>query len=258
MDYINVDQARERKGLRLILHAGVPAPWSESAKGVLKVNGVPFTPVVCDALGDKAPQKAWTGHDNAPVAIYDDEPPRAGWAEILMLSERLSDNPRLVPADPAQREDALGLSTLICGEQGFGWNRRLVMLRDIADKGDGASAGEKTIYKLIDKYGFNPDEAKVGAKRTAAIVVHLADRLKAQKAKGSDYFVGDDVTAPDVYWACFVNLLDPLPDAVNPMPPLFRGFYTNTDPTIGAALDPILLAHRDRVYERHIGLPLDY
>jgi glutathione S-transferase len=258
VDYVSVNQARAMPGLRLILHGGVPAPWSEAAKSVLKVKGVEFTPVLCDALGDKAAQKAWTGHENAPVAIYEDEPPRAGWAEILMLAERLKPEPALVPDDPAARADVMGLSTLICGEQGFGWMRRLVMLRDIATKGDAASSGEKAIFKLIDKYGYSDAESDSAAARTAAIVGHLAERLHAQKARGSDYLVGDGVTAADVYWACFVGLLDPLPEAVNPMPGLFRMFYTNTDPVIGAALDPILLAHRDMVYERHIGLPLDF
>lgn len=258
MDYVSVEQARAMPGLRLILHGGVPAPWSEAAKSVLKVKGVEFTPVLCDALGDKAAQQAWTGHGNAPVAIYEDEPPRAGWAEILMLAERLKPEPALVPGDPAARADVMGLSTLICGEQGFGWVRRLVMLRDIAVKGEAASGGEKAIFKLIDKYGYSDVEAESAAARTAAIIGHLAARLRTQKARGSDYLVGAGVTAADVYWACFVGLLDPLPEAVNPMPGLFRMFYTNTDPVIGAALDPILLAHRDMIYERHIGLPLDY
>ena len=37
MDYIEIDDAIGRGGLRLVLTAGVPGPWSESAKGILKV-----------------------------------------------------------------------------------------------------------------------------------------------------------------------------------------------------------------------------
>lgn len=258
MDYVGAAQAREMPGLRLILHAGVPAPWSEAAKSVLKVKGVDFVPVVCDALGDKTAQQQWTGHPNAPVAVYDSEPPRAGWAEILMLAERLKPEPALVPDEMAARADVMGLSTLICGEQGFGWVRRLVMLRDIADKGDRASGGERAIFNLVAKYGYSDQEAATAASRTAAILNHLAQRLHRQKQRGSDYFVGDGLTAVDVYSAVFYGLLDPLPHAVNPMPDLFRAFYTNTDSQIAAAMDPILTAHRDLIYERHIGLPLDY
>ena len=38
MDYIEIDDAIGRDGLRLVLTAGVPGPWSESAKGILKVK----------------------------------------------------------------------------------------------------------------------------------------------------------------------------------------------------------------------------
>jgi hypothetical protein len=36
-----------------------------------------------------------------------------------------------------------------------------------------------------------------------------------------------------------------------------RAAYTVRDPLLLAALDPILLEHRDRIYERHLELPVD-
>ena len=42
------------------------------------------------------------------------------------------------------------------------------------------------------------------------------------------------------------------------MPEMMRVAYGTTTPEIDAALDQRLLAHRDLVYERHIGLPLDF
>jgi hypothetical protein len=41
------------------------------------------------------------------------------------------------------------------------------------------------------------------------------------------------------------------------MNPAQRAMYTVRDPVLTAALDPILLEHRDRVYDRHLELPVD-
>jgi cysteine desulfurase len=45
------------------------------------------------------------------------------------LLERLAPNKPLIPTDPEQRVRLFGLGHEICGELGFGWNRRLDMFR---------------------------------------------------------------------------------------------------------------------------------
>jgi len=40
-----VPTAKSSDGLRLILHAGVPGPWSEAAKALFVHHGVAFLPV---------------------------------------------------------------------------------------------------------------------------------------------------------------------------------------------------------------------
>ena len=67
MDYIEIDDAIGRGGLRLVLTAGVPGPWSESAKGILKVKKIPYAPVRQNAglafetkqafVGSQAPER---------------------------------------------------------------------------------------------------------------------------------------------------------------------------------------------------------
>ena len=42
------------------------------------------------------------------------------------------------------------------------------------------------------------------------------------------------------------------------MPAMVRDAYAALDPDIAAALDPALLRHRDFIYDRHIGLPLEF
>jgi len=73
-----------------------------------------------------------------------------------------------------------------------------------------------------------------------------------------DFLVGDRLSAADLYWACFSQLVGPLPKVISPIPDYVAAFYSALPDAVAAALDPILLAHRDRIYERHIGLPLDY
>ena len=45
------------------------------------------------------PVREQTGANNAPVVLFDDEPPRTGWGEILALAERLGGRVSLVPDD---------------------------------------------------------------------------------------------------------------------------------------------------------------
>jgi glutathione S-transferase len=91
-----------------------------------------------------------------------------------------------------------------------------------------------------------------------SILGGLAAQLHRQKAAGSDYLVGDRVTACDLYWATFAGFVSPLPPQDCPMPEFMRENYTRVTPDIAAALDPILLRHRDLIYRRHIGLPMDF
>ena len=44
--YIEVEDAIERPGLRLVLTAGVPGPWGESAKGILAVKGIEYLSLI--------------------------------------------------------------------------------------------------------------------------------------------------------------------------------------------------------------------
>ena len=82
--------------------------------------------------------------------------------------------------------------------------------------------------------------------------------LHAQQARGVPYFIGNGLSALDLYWASFANMLKPLPPEVCPMPAYMRVPYTDIGPVIAAALDPVLIEHRDRMFREHIGLPLDF
>ncbi len=80
--------------------------------------------------------------------------------------------------------------------------------------------------------------------------------LRRQYDAGRPFFVGDRLTALDLYWATFATLIQPLPAEVCPMYEESRLLYTLTDPALLAQVDPLLLEHRDRVYREYLPMPL--
>ena len=138
MDYIDIAEARSASGLRLVLTAGVPGPWGEAAKGLFHVKKISYSPVRQQGGAENSDLRAWTGFDNAPQAVFENERPRIGWSELVLLAERLEPSPPLVPSDPQQRALMFGLLHEIAGEMGFAWCRRLQLLGPILAAGDSA------------------------------------------------------------------------------------------------------------------------
>ena len=257
MDYVSPKEAQDLPGLRLALTAGLPAPWSMMARFLFDVKGIPYTPVL--QVGGEANEDLvrWTGHRNAPVAVYGDETPKVNWTEIIELAERLAPEPRLVPEDIDDRMLMFGLANEICGAGGLTWSMRQTMMSNMerAVK-KGVEDLKPRAERFSKSYGYveGGDEAAIA--RMQQILERLSRQLGEQKAKGSSYFVGDGLTAVDLIWASFSNTLRPLPEEVNPMPEPMRKMYTRAGDL--APPDANLLAHRDFIYETHLSLPLTF
>jgi len=114
------------------------------------------------------------------------------------------------------------------------------------------------IRRLADKYGYGADVAAAAPARVAEILRLLSERLRAQRDRGSRFFIGDALTALDIHWAAFAALLSPLPAAQCAMPEFLRGQYELAEGGPRAAADPILLEHRDAIYRDFLQLPLDF
>ena len=151
-----------------------------------------------------------------------------------------------------------GLLHEICGENGLGWSRRLMMLHAVLENPALANspAGD-TVRRLGGKYGYRPEAAEAAPARVIEILELLASRLGDQSRRGSRFFVGDRLSALDIYWATFAALLDPLPDADCPMPDFLRAQYEVQHPDVRKAIDPTLLEHRNFVYRDFLLLPID-
>lgn len=252
--YLGPAEAIGHTGLRIVLVRGVPSPWGQAAKTIFEIKGLDYVAVPLEIGGVNAEIVAWSGQNGAPVVAWKDEKPIHRWQDILLLAERLAPMPALIPADPLQRVLMWGFANEICGERGIGWNRRLQGFARAIDSGRRNPVSDA----LIEKYGYDADQAKTAPARIARSLGAIAAQLKAQQARGIDYLVGDGLSAVDIYWTAFANLVAPLPLEQCPMPDAYRPGFTAREPEIVAALDPVLLAHRDRIFAAYFRSPMEF
>lgn len=253
MKYLSIDEGRKARGLRLVLVAGTPGAWGECIKAVYHVKGLAYQPVA-QLMGEANEDlRDWTGQTSAPVAAYDDERIRIGWENMLWQAEQLAPEPPLIPKDARARAHMFGVLRELAGECGLAWDRRL---QSIAAAG--GPAASPTLARLAAKYGYSEAEVEASKVRVAQVLSLCSDLLDEQRAAGSDYYIGRSLSALDLYSAVLVAVMvDPLPDALCPMPEAMRaGFMAPFDCLKSAR--PILLAHRDRIFERHLKLPMDF
>ena len=92
---------------------------------------------------------------------------------------------------------------------------------------------------------------KIAKQRVIDILTLLSARIAGRR-----YLFGNGLTAADIYWATFANLLLPLPEAEMRTPPMIRSAYTCTDVEILGAISPELEALQRRIYETHLELPV--
>jgi glutathione S-transferase len=251
--YVSVEEAIERNGLRMVVVSNVPSVWGEAAKSIFHVKGIEW--VAVRLVYDNETLNKWAGPQrNAPVAIYERERPRLAWNEILLLAERLAPTPSLLPRDAAERALMFGLSHELCGEGGLAWSRRVQLVH--AGLNGGGGFDERVANYLGRKYGYSPEVGAAAPARIAALLRMLADRLESQRKAGSRYYLGATLTALDIYSAACMAMFSPLPHDQCAMDPAVRAALETRDPITRAALAPILLEHRDMIYAQHLELPL--
>jgi glutathione S-transferase len=231
---------------------GVPSPWTEAAKGIFHIKRLPHLLATRAADEPETALTAWAGDVGVPVVAFENEKLRTGWAEILLLAERLAPEPALIPLDAEARAAMFGIAHEICGEMGLGWAYRLVMIeRSISgDAKDTAFPSQIGRY-LGPRYGYRPEDIGGARSRVIALLEMLSKRID-QNA----YLMGDVLTAVDVYWATFANLMVPLPPELMATSPMIRAAYTCHDDGILAAISPKLRAHQRAIYERYLELPV--
>jgi glutathione S-transferase len=194
-----------------------------------------------------------TGQESLPVVFWNDERPRSHWLEQLVLAERISLEPRLLPDDPLERAKVVGLVGELCSEAGFGWHRRVMMIARLLTE-PGFGERERSIGQyLAAKYRHNTDSVEASTKRCEEITLAFAGLRMA----GAEYLVGPTLTALDLAWAAFAALIKPLPEDLCPMKPLWRDLYTWMPSMTPPHIVEALLAHRAQIYRSLLPLPVD-
>lgn len=269
INYIPIREARAMSGLRVVLGAfTIPGPWHEACKGICYVKGLDYTPVRSsneDASdlqigmeGSQSELVEWTAQSSAPVMIWNDERPRSQWNDQLYLAERLQPEPSLIPENSADRIRMFGLANELLGEGGLLFYKRHFMVGPSLDSLPEDSP-ERAFYKALgDKYGYSTAALATATHRIVEILQTMDAQLSQQRARGSRYLIGEQLSALDIYWAASCGFLDPMPDDRCPMGTDFRQphFYGSVNAEIDAALTSELRAHRDFIYAEHLQLPI--
>ena len=249
--FATIAEIRAAAGLRMACLRGVPTPWAEAAKGIFYIKGLDCRYGVQGDGDEENAIAAWAGDSSVPVVAFENEPLRTGWAEILVLAERLVPEPALIPSGASERADCFGLAHEICGQMGLGWAYRLLMAQRALSHDEAEGRFPPAIGQfLASKYGLNPVHARQAKARVLEVLGLLDERL----ASGA-WLCGGALSAVDVYWAVFANLLAPLPEDDLPALPMIREAYTCQDEDINTALTARLRGHQRRIYDDHLELP---
>jgi hypothetical protein len=198
--FVELEEAKAARGLRLVVVGAVPSPWSQGAMGLFDLAGI-------DYLAVRFHRRTRTfgagrARTTRPAVFFDDEPPRTGWAEILALAARQGRSAALVPADDEARMRTFGLGHELLGEDGLAWSVRLLLIHaGFTTNGERGWPVPVARY-LAPKYGYAPDARRLPPASVRSACSELLGRtLEAARAAGHDYFFGAAPTALDVYSA---------------------------------------------------------
>src|SRR5216684_5241521 len=174
--YIEVEQAIGMPGLRVVLSPGGPGPWSEAAKGILYVKKIPYVKVRQEPAGENVALLNWTRQTTAPAFVYNNERPRTIWNDQVILAERIAPEPALIPSNIDDRVLMFGLSNELCGENGFGWSRRLMLVHLTVTDPGATEEARKGMLAFGSKYGYSAEAAQAAPARIARMLSVLAER----------------------------------------------------------------------------------
>ena len=89
--------------------------------------------------------------------------------------------------------------------------------------------------------------------RTAELDLFRRSALDVAK---QGFFTGKSLSALDLGWASFAALIQPLPNDLCSMDPMWRDLYTWTPAETAPVKVAELLAHRDHIYRGWMELPV--
>jgi glutathione S-transferase len=254
MNFLEIEKLKNCPGLRVVVVRGVPSPWGQAAKAMMEFKGLDY------AAGLQIPAAAneelvvWAGVNSGPVVAWENEPPLNNWLDILNLLERLAPDKPMRPSNPAERALCVGLSNEICGVLGLGWNRRISLYRPALDS---ANPPTRALH-MGGKYGYNDADAASAVGRQVGALKMLDEQLRSQQMLGSRFFVGQELSAVDIYWASFSTIFELPPAERVPVAAERRPMFEQIEPDVRAALTPRLMAHREEIMSEFFRSPMEF
>jgi len=134
----------------------------------------------------------------------------------------------------------------------LGWSVRLLMIHAGLTTDGARGFPPRAAAYLATKYGYAPQLVAGARARIAAVLGALAARLSG----GGDYLIADRLSAADIHAAVTLGVLLPLPEELCPTFPVFRHACETIDDDVKALIPASLRAHRDRLYQRHLVVPV--
>ena len=267
LKYLTIEEAKKATGLRLVLgEYPIPGPWREACKGIFYVKGIPYQSVrtsnanssdlLIGADNSQSELIDWTAQPSHPVAIWNDERPRSLWYDQLYLAERLSNQCQLIPDNLDERTLMFGTINELAGENGLAWSQRLLMV-DAPLKNLPENDESRPFWNLLgSKYGYSEDNADKARLRIISILKKIDTLLTTNQTSKNKYFLASGFSALDIYSACFIGLLKPMPPEKCPMATDFSPAYSSPHTDINEAISKRILEHRDFIYEKYLELPI--
>ncbi|HEY1954098.1 MAG TPA: glutathione S-transferase C-terminal domain-containing protein [Polyangiaceae bacterium] len=250
MRFVTLEEARSADGPKLVVAASLPSPWSEAAKGIFHVKGIDA--LLVRSSSTDAAVREWSGWHNVPVLVVPGEPIRTHWADILERAERLEPRVPLVPADDDARMRLFGLAHELLGENGLVWSGRMLVIHRGLETQGKEGFPLKIAQYLAPKYGYASERVDAARARVRAIFDRFAKMLD-----GRTYLLGDMLTALDIDLATAIAPFAQMPEASCPgLHPIVRHAFDTAAPDLSREMPSVLRAHRDRIYEKHLELPI--
>lgn len=254
-----VKTAKKTSAVCLVLTENVCNPFCETIKSIFRYKNIPFIGINQNDVKDGA----YTGNVTAPQAIWENVAPRITNLEILIEAENRHPNPRLLPNDGMDRALCLGLCQEIGGPYGFCYHVRSFRMLETWGLPYKTSGDASNVGSMGYKYGATDEVYDNAPQRMVNILNVLSKQLHKQlKENDSHYYIGNQVTAVDIYSAWAMAMVSPefydCEGTIAPIP-FFQKYTWSAENYVGTkweqtfnAVDPILLQHRDMMFKNHL------
>jgi glutathione S-transferase len=266
---MTIPQARGAPGLRVTDSPHWANWWAQSLRAVLHVKKIPYQKVLHPPFSDKDPDAQrelfeWSAQNSAPTMVYNDGSRRGDvvkndWLNQLLLAEQIEAEPALIPRSANDRVVMVGLAHEIMSPQGLMWNGRLALGELNALDPAKMSAKQRDFFApgepLGGKYSHN---AKGGSplQNMKRCIELLDEQLRGNQGRGRRFFVGEALSALDLYWALASNFVRILSREELPIMRFNRSMYPALNDALSESASPRLLDHRDMVFREFLELPL--